>query len=490
MKKPTALTAFVLSALAASCLAEDAPNPFVKKADTTKPQPPAGASFASLLENILVPPDLLDDWLREHPMKEDASDLRAAAQGWISEGKAKLDHTSFSYGSAGRETTNSTILEKIYPTEFVPNGPGVWPLPTAFDTRNLGRDMETGVASLTEGSPLLLWLKGDNSEMISSFSWQPLVERTRQPDDVFLPLIHHKEITLNDADDSPDPFADPKQKALPKNRHVTSFKPDLIQLVSRFDPVYEGDPGDRLSRLAFYRGSIAPPHSEGPVKNLDVSRLTIRTLRVSLPAFSAWMQSRSPLAAATGAWEIADVWRKEGNAPSIGELSSRIDCGYKVTLKNNEEFIYPTEYEPMNETTVMEKWEEGKKVNGKDGVASMKREKITPISGTDAASMPTAFDTRNLGTTVEAVLTNNDQGLILHCDWQRVTHPDDSVCRRIKVGEEWIADMKMPVFSNNGITADVRVHPGKWILLGANMEFLKTEKIDHDHCLLVFVKVE
>lgn len=494
MKNPLILIPLLLIALGAPCLAEPAPNPFLKKADAQKPEPPAGASFASLLEHVLVPPDLLDDWLREHPMKEDATALRAAVQGWVIEGKAMLDHTAFSLGTAGRKVSNDVILEKMYPTEFEPGGLGVWPMPTAFDARNLGHDMETGVTS-AEGVPAL-WLKGESVEMVSSDSWVQLVESTRQPNDVFLPKILSKRTTQKDPSQpgiSNDPFAEPAAPSgkvdytLPRG---LVFKPDIIQLASRFDPVSEENPSDNLSRLTFYRGSIATPPPAKPVNHSDITRLSFRTLRVSLPTFSTWLQNRSPLAVATEAWDAAEGWRKQGQARNIGEVSTRVRFGIQSTIENIEEFIYPTEWEPMDETEVMEKWEEGKKVNGKEGVASMRRTKITPIPGEDAAALPTAFDTRNIGMSMEATLSNDDQGLVLSYSWDRVVHLDDFVYHRIPVAGEWIPNVKMPLFAASRLNASVRLQPGQWTLLGGLSEYLKTEKLDRDQCLLVFVRAE
>ncbi len=62
-------------------------------------------------------------------------------------------------------------------------GAGVWPMPTAFTARNLGQEMQTGVSSAD--GVATLWCDGQFIEVDSSDSWQPLVERTRQPNDGF-----------------------------------------------------------------------------------------------------------------------------------------------------------------------------------------------------------------------------------------------------------------------------------------------------------------
>lgn len=489
-----------LFAIVAPCRAQNAENPFIKKTEAVKTnETPPGAAFASLVENILVPPELLDDWLREHPMKEDASALRAEVQGWLTEGKAEIAQTAFNLGTAGRKTSNEAIFEQIYPTSFAPNGGGVWALPIGAETRNLGHTRETGVCSM-DGVPAL-WSIGEDVEFDSSNSWQPLIESTRQPGDMFLPTFRSKRNAQFGTNPSQnvDPFAtkevydkaNPFGKTDPNLPHGIVFKPDLVQLASRFDPVFEGNPRDALTRLIFYRGAIAPAKPENhPVKADEISRLSVRVLRVPQLAFSSWLQNRSPLAATTEAWDAAEGWRKAGQVSSVGEVSTKIRMGIGSTIENIEEFIYPTEYAPMTETQVIEKWEEGRKLDGKDGVAGMSRSRITPWKGMDAASLPTAFEARNLGVTVKALLSTDEQGMLLDYTWERVAHLDNVVHRRIEVEGQWIPDVKFPVMSASRLAAHVRIQPDQWTLVGVQPEFLKTVKTDRDHCLLVFVKVE
>ncbi|MEO5914918.1 MAG: hypothetical protein ABIS50_11840 [Luteolibacter sp.] len=495
MKIPIACLSLALLVLATSAPAQEASNPFIKKPETAKPAAPPGPSFVSLLENILVPPDLLDDWLREHPMKQDATALRAAVQDWVVEGKAKLDHTALNLGTAGRQTTNESILETIYPTEYAPSGTGAWPCPTAFDTRNCGHDVKTGLSQANGIQSL--WSEMEHVEMVSSKSYQAIIERTRQPSDIFLPKFHLKRINQrdpNESDDPTDPFAKPAPKVISNTYfnepHGLVFMPDVVQLAGRFDPTFDANPEGELSRLVFYRGSIATVSKDKTTAAPDISRLSFRMVRVSLLAFSSWLQSHPPLSVPTQCWEATESWRKEGKAESAGELTTQARPGTKSVLKNIEEYIYPTEWLPGNDTEVIEQWEEGKKKNDKDGVSTMKRMKITPRSGIDGAGLACAFDTRNLGNTFEAVLSSDEQGLVLGCNWERVLHLGDPIYHRIKVNEEWIPNITMPLFSASRLVATVRVQPGQWTLLGSVSEYLETRKLDHEHCLLVFVKIE
>ncbi len=493
MKTPLALLLLAFAASAAAA-AQDAPNPFVKKATSERPLPPPGPAFASLLENFLVPPDLLDEWLRDHPLADDATELRAAVQDWVAAGKAKIDHAAFTLGTGGRASISESIMEKMYPTEFTAGGAGAWPWPNSFDTRNLGHTLESGVTAVDGANSL--WADIELLELVSTESFQPLIERTSKPTDVFLPRIRAMRVRQHDSnasEDSADPFAAPSAKSNPvdftRPRGVV-FTPGVFYLAARFDPLSDETADSKLTRLVFYRGEIAPTAANSGTPVPDASRIAFRMVRVSLPAFSTWMLGRSPLVASNEAWSAADDWRKEGTADTIGTLSSTVRESVTTTMENIDEYIYPTEVETGTDMRLLETWEEGKSKNGKDGVATMSRYKITPRPGLEGAGLANAFDTRNLGNTAETVISKNGGQYLVRCNWEQVRHLGDFVYHRIKVDDEWIPDMKMPLFASNHLVSTIRVRQGKWTLLGTVSEYLPTEKIDREHCLLVFVRVD
>lgn len=491
MKKTTVCLSLFSLVIALPTLAEESANPFIEKADATKSNQPLGSAFASSLENILVPQEMLDDWLKIHPVKDDATELRSAVQGWIGEGKAKLDHTALTLGTVGRKTENISVIEKIYPTEFKAGGADAWPWPTAFETRNLGYVHEGGVSSVDGvDSP---WLKWHYTELISSYSFQPLIEQTRKPTDMLLPRFRIMRIdqsednTPDTNQDSIDPF---ETLSTPTGPQGVILKPGAIRLAGRLDPLSKDDPNNNLTRLIFYRGEIGEPTEKTVDSEFEASRISFRVIRVSHPIFSSWLLERSPLSATNELWEVAEIWRKEGSAESLGEVSSTVRESVKNVLENIEPYIFPTEYEPGTDMKVIEQWEEGKKIGGKEGVATMTRYKITPRSGMEGAGLATSFETRNVGNTIATVISNDSQGVSIQSEWEFVQHIGENAYHRIKVGGEWIPDVKFPIFSSNRITSTVRAQPGIWRLLGSGSEFLENEKVDRAHCLLVFVKVE
>src|SRR5690606_7309354 len=125
-----------------SCFAQEE-NPFLKEPAKKAPLADAGGSFLTLEEHILVPSDLLDAWLEDQSLAEGADELRAAAQEWIAEDKAVLDHSALSAGIVGRRFTNETKIEQVYATEYEPTERrDEWQMPKSFETRNLGYALE------------------------------------------------------------------------------------------------------------------------------------------------------------------------------------------------------------------------------------------------------------------------------------------------------------------------------------------------------------
>lgn len=494
MKNPLIRIPLFLLFLPAALLAQDTANPFVKKTAADQPLPPPGASFASLLENFLVPPALLDDWLRDHPLKDDATELRTAVQGWVSEGKAQSDHSTLTLGTGGRESESDSIIEKMYPTEFEPGGVGAWPWPTSFDTRNLGHTLGSGVSRI-DGTESL-WMNWELCEMISSDSSQPLIEQTREPNDTFLPRIRSMNITQQDPNapkKDADPFKSDSEKSPPVDFTKPCgvvFTPGVYHLAGRLDPLPEDDTPNRASRLVFYRGEIVDSPEKTGKPAPEPARATVRMVRVSLPIFSSWMLDKSPLSATNEAWAQSESWLKDGNAENLGELSSTVRESASNIMQNILEHIYATEVKPNIDTTLIETWEEGKKQDGKEGVATMSRYKITPRPGLDGAGFATAFDTRNIGTTFETVINRDGPEFLVRCSYERVRLLGDNIIHRIKVDDKWIPDFKMPLFSATRLASTIRVAPSQWTLLGSVSEFLPTEKVDREHCLLVFVKLD
>jgi hypothetical protein len=492
MKSRTALP-FALFAISMSCLAQEA-NPFVQKKNEAKaPEAPPGPAFVGILEHILVPPDLIDEWIRQHGMPADASALRAEVQKWVEEGKAVLDCSAVATGVKERWSQNERILEQLYPTEYMSNGPGVWPLPTAFEARNLGHSAR--FATEEADGRTRFSIDADYYEMQGSTAWNHLVNQTRHPDDVFLPVIRTYRLTQKgptSRTQDVDPFAAPEGPFMQRDDRPT-FESGRISLMGRFDPLPFERKSGLPARLVFARGDVENQSEKSAFLPEDYG-VSIAAIRVSHLEFSSWLQQQAPLSVPRGAWQFTESLRKIGKAEVVDAANARAKASKACAIENLSEYIYPTEWEPMNRITLLEKWQESKseRVDGKqvDGIATRASMKIEAIPGLAGASLATSFETRNTGMTYEIRVLPDEHGVVVDHIIERVQQVGETVCRRIEDQGNWVPDITMPLFSTGRSSTTNRLQPGKWTLISSGVEYAENGKVDREHCLLMFVKVE
>jgi hypothetical protein len=148
----------------------------------------------------------------------------------------------------------------------------------------------------------------------------------------------------------------------------------------------------------------------------------------------------------------------------------------------------------VNRETVLDKWEErqSRKIDGKDvvGVASYINLKIESVPGLAGASIPAAFETRNTGRTYEIAVVPDESGALVQLVVEHVSLVGHSVHRRVEDEGKWVPDVTMPLFSTARINTTTRLTLGEWQLAGAGVSYNEDGKVDRDHCVLTFVKVE
>jgi hypothetical protein len=327
--------------------------------------------------------------------------------------------------------------------------------------------------------------------------WHPLVEKTRHPEDVFLPIIRSVRLSEgqwvgNSASD--DPFAsgepDPHRR---KSTVTPAAKPGAVALVSRVDPLpAERKAGDR-SRLVFFRGAV-----EGEVRKAAPlpARLHVsyKALNVPHAAFSEWVQGRAPLDVPVSAWSFVESLKGDQVPSLLAAADGIFQSDAAWTLENIRELIYPTQWQPNNETTLLEKWEAAKEQReGSKNVAgtgTFGRYKIQSAPGLAGASVPISFETRNTGVTLEMEVERGSDDPSVQLGFYRVDEVGESVYRRLEDNGNWIPDIKLPLFATNRCTTSCRLERGRWTLVSSGTEFNGPGKADRDHCLLMFVKVE
>lgn len=456
----------------------------MKKNEAPPAEAPPGPSFVGIVEHILAPPDVVEKLLTEHPPAGGAGKLRDALQPLIEEGTATIDHIGISPGVVERRSTIGSIIEQIYPTEFKPAGAGVWPYPTAFETRNLGYGgVFQGVPDQRESHVVL---EADFTEMIGSKGWNVLLDRTRHPGDVFLPDIRSiRGTTLPEGFRGKDPF-DESQTVDPA-LHVTHPRMGGAVLVSRVDPLPSEQEGQGLTRLIFFHGGVArdDPKAGALPQSFQAS---LAIAKVPVRQLGEWLNKHEPVDASNKSWAFVTELSEEKAAEFVFMADWTVQSATSWQYQSIREIIYPTEWVPSHELTVMEEWERADQVQGKPVARSFTRSEITPRGGIDGASTASSFETRNVGVYMHGRLSTDRETLRIAFDWVR--QAGLSVHRRIEVDGEWIPDITFPVFATNATEAIIRPQLGKWMLIHAGSEFTGVNQKDDDHCVLVFLKLE
>ncbi len=478
------------------------PNPFVKKPADKKTEQPPGPSVFGVLEHILVPPAAIDAWIEANGMPDDATPLREELEKWVREGSARIDHTTFFNTLIGRKASSGSILEQLYPTEYMSGGADVWPLPTAFEARNTGyfcafeaKSLQGGIAFVAESG----WTVTREQHP----SWHPLMERTRQPGDIFIPIFDTIQSSSLDsirvAGGPGDPFAaNPGKEADPQawEKGALPLAPSKTHWLGRFDPVPMEREQGAMSRLVFFRGATGET-TEPPLRDTVPERFhfSFKAVRVKHADFSAWLREAPLHTIAMDCWEQTAAWEKDGRTETVDSAGGVVNLSHRWDFQSVRETIYPTEWTPINETTELERWE--KITPAKEGGQTVHRnntyarKRIEAVPGLGGASVPSSFETRHVGLLLNAARFSSDAGeAIAELRLSRVRQVSLSTYRRIEVDGEWIPDIQLPLFSDNSYEATCRLLPGRWILATSCVEYLNDGTPDRDHRILYFVRME
>lgn len=169
---------------------------------------------------------------------------------------------------------------------------------------------------------------------------------------------------------------------------------------------------------------------------------------------------------------------KKGEAKVMETQMVMARSGQKAVTESIEEYIYPTEYEPAeipSEVTVNTDGEE-KKVNLRDLATG---------------PTPTAFETRNLGATleVEPTLAPNNSIIDLRFAPEIVQHVRNEVWADWE-GEHGRSDIQMPIIYSMRVSAGVVVEDGKYLMVAAVSPKGKDGYPDFDQKVMLFVKCD
>ena len=171
---------------------------------------------------------------------------------------------------------------------------------------------------------------------------------------------------------------------------------------------------------------------------------------------------------------------KDGKGTVVETLLCTARSGQKATSESIEEFIYPTEYEPA---------ELPNNIHVKDGQEADKAK----ASFRDLATgpTPTAFDTRNVGSTleIEPTLSSDEKTIDLRFVPEIVYHVGNQVWAEWK-GEHGNAPIEMPTFYTVRTNTSAILTDGHYMLTAALSPKNKEGAPDFTRKLMIFVKAD
>ena len=171
---------------------------------------------------------------------------------------------------------------------------------------------------------------------------------------------------------------------------------------------------------------------------------------------------------------------KDGKASILETMLCIARSGQKATSEAIEEYIYPTEYEPAEMPEKVE-------IDGKqDGGISLQGRRDLATGPT-----PTAFETRNLGSTLEIEPTLGVDNKIIDLRFlpEIVYHVGNEVWAEWK-GQHGNSPIQMPKFYKVSVNTSVTLADGKPMLVAAVSPKDEQGKPDLTRKLMVFVKAD
>lgn len=180
---------------------------------------------------------------------------------------------------------------------------------------------------------------------------------------------------------------------------------------------------------------------------------------------------------------------KDGKATIAETMLCLARSGEKATTESIEEYIYPTEYEPAQLPSIVPPADAGSESSDK----APKTVVVAAPNGHDIATgpTPTAFQTRNLGSTMEmeATLSADNKTVDLKIVPEIVHHVGNEIWADWK-GEHGDSPIQMPRFYVLRLNTSVTVATGQYMLLGAFSPKDKDGHPDRTRKLMVFVKAD
>ncbi len=234
---------------------------------------------------------------------------------------------------------------------------------------------------------------------------------------------------------------------------------------------------DNAAHDPFDPNKVEIVEKETPAKQI---RVQVEFIDVSHEQFTELMFGPKPPANDGELRKQVAQLVKDGKATVVETLLCTARNGQKATSESIEEFIYPTEYEPA---TLPDKID----VKPTDTTGKTEGTRPDPAVG----PTPTAFSTRNLGSTLEIEPTLRDdlKTIDLHFIPEIVYHVGNEIWGEWK-GEHGNSPVQMPTFYAIRTNTSVTLDNGHYMLTAALSPKSKEGKPDFTRKLMIFVKAD
>ena len=440
-KTPILLALAAASLLVGSLTAQDRPaeDPFRKNPNAKPKANDLPHNIVTVFEHILVPSDFLSQWELQNEGQDITHEI---ARQWVANKKGTVDHSAMLTLLSGQKTTNETTLELIHPTQYQEQGANSWPLPTAFETRNLGYSCE--MEAVTDQNKLRISSRSVNTftEFIDSKSHHLLTEKTKQPGDMFIPNI--------------------KSEGPSSNLTLTDGK---TLLVGKSGAVGK----DKMTRLVFQRSESVPLIPSAKKATPPNIHLQFHSVIVESSHWNNWTMKKNNAELSRDSWQWAKtlIGNKEAKIHFSGGLKT--PSGQRGSIQKIKELTYPTKFTPVK----------------KDG-------KTLPAATIETALVRTAFETRNIGSQIEVepTMDNTGQVIDLRISIEFTQSFGERIYHRVKDGDKWVPDLKLPVFATMRQLTGLTLTPHKTTLIGVTAAIGKDGMPDPDKRILHFIKAK
>ncbi|MDF1850462.1 MAG: hypothetical protein P1U85_06480 [Verrucomicrobiales bacterium] len=190
-------------------------------------------------------------------------------------------------------------------------------------------------------------------------------------------------------------------------------------------------------------------------------------IEVEMKDFSDWVLENPIKTDASPLRKAVQSWIQSEGAALVETLVVSAKSGQRAKVEAVEEFIYSTEYDPPNTASVKP---EGESVE------------LIPPNGT-------AFETRNVGATLEVDPVLGEDGTIDLNLAPEIVIADDPVDWVTKLGDVEMT-VPLPRFHTTKATTQISVHPGDYALIGTSRLGISKMPEAKDPIILIFVRCD